>query len=31
VDEFDGIGLGHHRSSPDDLDRYVDLCHELGL
>jgi hypothetical protein len=31
VDEFDSIGLGHHRSSPDDLDRYVDLCHELGL
>ena len=31
VDEFDSVGLGCHRSSPDGLDRYADLCDELGV
>lgn len=30
-DEFDTAGLGGHRRSPDHLDRYVDLCDELGV
>ncbi len=31
VDEFDSVGLGGHRSSPDALGRYVDLCDEMGV
>ncbi|GGS85864.1 hypothetical protein GCM10010156_50600 [Planobispora rosea] len=31
ADEFDVIGLGTFRSNPDHLDRYVDLCDELGV
>jgi hypothetical protein len=31
LDEFDTVGLGAHRSSPDHLERYVDLCEELGV
>ena len=31
VDEFDTVGLGGHRSPPEDLERYVDLCDELGV
>jgi hypothetical protein len=30
-DEFDAVGLGAHRSPPDYLERYVDLCAELGV
>lgn len=30
-DEFDTVGLAAHRSTPDYLDRYVDLCDELGV
>ncbi|MFE9697415.1 hypothetical protein [Streptomyces sp. NPDC006270] len=30
-DEFDVIGLGGFRSSPDHLDAYVGLCDELGV
>jgi hypothetical protein len=30
-DEFDAVGLAAHRSTPDYLDRYVDLCDELGV
>ncbi|WP_378736720.1 hypothetical protein [Nocardia brasiliensis] len=30
LDEFDTVGLGNHRSTPDYLDRYVDLCEEIG-
>jgi len=30
-DEFDTVGLSAHRSPPDDLDRYVDLCQALEL
>ncbi|MFC4062946.1 hypothetical protein ACFOWE_32090 [Planomonospora corallina] len=30
ADEFDTIGLGRFRSNPDHLDRYADLCDELG-
>ncbi len=31
LDEFDTVGLGGHRSTPDYLDRYEDLCDELGI
>ncbi|WP_410875711.1 hypothetical protein [Nocardia sp. A7] len=31
LDEFDTIGLAHHRSTPEYLDRYSDLCDELGV
>lgn len=31
LDEFDTVGLGAHRCPPDDLERYVDLCDELGV
>jgi hypothetical protein len=31
LDEFDTIGLGAHRTSPDHLARYVELCDELGV
>ncbi|MFC3980481.1 hypothetical protein [Streptosporangium jomthongense] len=31
MDEFDTIGLGTYRSNPDHLDRYADLCDELGV
>lgn len=31
ADEFDVIGLGEFRSNPDYLERYVDLCDELGV
>ncbi|GAA5039135.1 hypothetical protein HNP84_003493 [Thermocatellispora tengchongensis] len=31
ADEFDVIGLGGFRNNPDHLDRYVDLCDELGV
>ncbi|GGL32568.1 hypothetical protein [Nocardia jinanensis] len=31
LDEFDTVGLGDQRSTPDYLDRYVDLCDELGV
>ncbi|WP_434424870.1 hypothetical protein [Nannocystis pusilla] len=30
-DEFDVVGLGRHRRSPEHLDRYVDLCEDLGV
>jgi hypothetical protein len=30
-DEFDTVGLGNHRHSPDYLERYVALCDELGV
>jgi hypothetical protein len=30
-DEFDTVGLGAYRSNPDYLDKYVDLCDDLGL
>ncbi|HEY5920122.1 MAG TPA: hypothetical protein VIV11_00570 [Kofleriaceae bacterium] len=30
-DEFDTVGLGAHRASPDYLERYVELCDELGV
>ena len=30
-DEFDTIELGRHRSTPEYLDRYGDLCDELGV
>ena len=30
-DEFATVGLGRHRRSPEYLDRYVDLCDELGV
>ncbi|MFZ6180911.1 hypothetical protein [Nannocystis pusilla] len=30
-DEFDTVGLGRHRRSPEHLHRYVDLCEELGV
>ncbi|WP_458691372.1 hypothetical protein [Nocardia tengchongensis] len=29
-DEFDTVGLSAHRSTPDYLDRYIDLCDEFG-
>ncbi|WP_327003702.1 hypothetical protein OHA72_53010 [Dactylosporangium sp. NBC_01737] len=31
TDEFDTVGLGRHRHTPDRLDRYEDLCAELGI
>jgi hypothetical protein len=31
IDEFDTVGLADHRRSPDYLDRYADLCDELGV
>ncbi len=31
LDEFDTIGLGEHRASPDRLERYPGLCDELGV
>ena len=31
LDEFDTVGLGQHRASPEYLERYVDLCDELGV
>lgn len=31
VDEFDVVGLGEHRSTPEYLDRYVQLCEDLGV
>jgi hypothetical protein len=31
LDEFDTIGLGAHRSSPDYLARYRQLCDDLGV
>lgn len=31
LDEFDTIGLARHRSTPDYLARYEDLCDELGV
>ncbi len=30
-DEFDTVGLGDFRSTPDHLDRFADLCDELGV
>jgi len=29
-DEFDSVGLGEHSETPDYLDRYQDLCAEIG-
>ncbi|MFC8525899.1 hypothetical protein [Nocardia sp. NPDC057227] len=31
LDEFDTVGLARHRSPPDHLDRFADLCDELGV
>jgi hypothetical protein len=31
ADEFDTVGLGRHRHAPDRLDRYEDLCDDLGV
>lgn len=31
LDELDTVGLGEHRRSPEYLERYVDLCDELGV
>ncbi|MEV6278857.1 hypothetical protein [Nocardia sp. NPDC051832] len=31
LDEFDTVGLGSHRSTPDYMDRYGDLCDDLGV
>ena len=31
LDEFDTVGLADHRHPPDHLDRYPDLCDELGV
>lgn len=31
LDEFDTVGLADHRSPPDELERYVDLCEALGV
>jgi len=30
LDEFDTVGLAEHRSTPEALDRYEDLCDELA-
>lgn len=30
-DEFDTVGLGNHRRSPDYLDKYSGLCDERGV
>lgn len=31
LDEFDTVGLGAHRSSPEYLERYIALCEQLGV
>ena len=31
LDAFDTIGLGHHRSPPEYLEKYVALCDERGV
>jgi len=31
ADEFDTVGLGEHRRPPDYLDRYEELCDDLGV
>lgn len=31
MDEFDSINLSQHRSNPPHLNKYQDLCDELGL
>jgi hypothetical protein len=31
LDEFDTVGLADHRRGPDELERYVELCAELGV
>jgi hypothetical protein len=31
LDEFDTVGLSAHRRSPEYLDRYVELCDQLGV
>ena len=31
LDEFDTVGLGEHRHSPEYLERYVALCDERGV
>jgi hypothetical protein len=31
TDEFDAVGLGQHRTPPDALDRYQQLCDDLGV
>jgi hypothetical protein len=31
LDEFDTVGLARHRTTPDYLDRYEDLCNELDV
>ncbi|SDT34152.1 hypothetical protein [Actinoplanes derwentensis] len=31
MDEFDTVGLSRHRSTPDALERYWDLCDDLGI
>lgn len=31
VDEWDTVGLGDYRSNPDHLERFRDLCDELGV
>jgi hypothetical protein len=31
LDEFDTVGLDRHRSPPQYLERYVDLCDDLGV
>jgi hypothetical protein len=31
LDEFDTVGLAGHRSTPPCLDRYEDLCDEMGV
>jgi hypothetical protein len=31
LDAFDTVGLGRHRSSPEYLGKYVDLCDERGV
>ena len=31
ADEFDTVGLGRHRHAPDYLERYEDLCDDLGV
>lgn len=31
LDEFDTVELGRHRSTPEYLERYIDLCDELDV
>jgi hypothetical protein len=31
LDEFDTVGLSAHRSTPEYLERYMELCDELGV